>query len=74
MKSYGIFKELCDSNAYSAFARTLSSAKSTIETQKTIKRITGEYIKYAQMGQLVIFDGICYATFIQNPGNDTEYH
>lgn len=74
MKDYGLFKQLRDRNAYSSFARTLSSAKSTAETQKTIKRITQNHIKYAHMGQLVISDGICYSTFIQNPGNDTEHH
>ena len=39
MKDYGIFKELCNRNAYSSLARTLSSAKSTYMTQKTLKRI-----------------------------------
>lgn len=74
MKDYGIFKELCDRNAYSSLARTLSSAKSTYMTQKTLKRITPKYIRYAHMGQLIIDKGICYASFIENPGNDTEHH
>ena len=74
MNNYGIFKQLCDDNNYSVLAKTLSSAKSTFETQKTLKRITQKHIKYAHMGQLVIRDGICYTTFIQNPGDDTEFH
>jgi len=74
MNNYGIFKQLCDNNSYSSLSKTLNSAASTSETQKTIKRITQKHIKYAHMGQLIIKDGICYSTFIQNPGNDSEYH
>lgn len=74
MKDYGIFKTLCDRNAYSALAKTLSSAASTKATQKTLKRITEKHIRYAHMGQLIISDGVCYASFIQNPGKDTEAH
>ena len=74
MKDYGIFKQLCDNNHYSSLSKMLSSAASTADTKKTIKRITQKHIVYAHMGQLVIQNGICYASFIQNPGNDTEAH
>jgi len=75
MKNYGLFKQICDRNAYSSLAKTLSSAASTKKTQNSLKRITQKYIRYAHMGQLVIDkNGICYASFIQNPGNDTEHH
>ncbi len=73
-EDYGIYKFMCDHNGYTALAKSLSSAKSTKETVATIKRITKSDIKYGHMGQLVIKDGICYSTFIQNPGDDTEVH
>ena len=74
MKDYGIFKQLCDNNHYSSLSKMLCSAASTADTKKTIKRITQKHIVYAHMGQLVIQNGICYASFIQNPGNDGEDH
>lgn len=74
MENYGIFKHLCTENAYTSLTKTLNSTFITTETQKTIKRITKSNIQYAHMGQLVIKDGICYATFIQNPGDDGEEH
>ena len=74
MNNYGIFKQLCNDNAYISLTKTLNSTASTIQTQKTIKRITKNNIKYAHMGQLVIKDGVCYSTFIQNPGDDNEHH
>lgn len=74
MNDYGLFRRLCDDNAYYSLARTLSSAESTAQTQKTLKRITQKHIRYAHMGQLIIENGICYSTFIQNPGDDSEHH
>ena len=74
MDNYGIYKHLCTDNSYVSLAKTLSSAASTEATQKTIKRITKDNIVYAHMGQLIIKDGICYASFIENPGNDSELH
>ena len=71
-KGYGIFKELCSENCYNGFSKAVSSAISTRDTLATIKRITKSNIKYAHMGQLVIKDGICYSTFIQNIGDDGE--
>ena len=74
METYGIFKNMASDNHYVAFSKCLSSAHCTSKTLATIKRITKNVIKYAHMGQLVINDGICYATFIQNPGDDGEGH
>ena len=74
MNNYGIYKKLCENNNYSTLAKTLTSTASTEATRKTIKRITKSDITYAHMGQLVIKDGVCYASFIQNSGTDTEYH
>lgn len=71
---YGVFKHLCTENAYVSLTKTLNSAWSTEQTQKTLKRITKQNIRYAHMGELVIEDGICYSTFIQNPGDDGEEH
>ena len=72
MESYGLFKHLATENAYGALTKTLNSAKTTEETQKTIKRITRGNIRYAHMGQLIIDGGVCYTTFLQNPGDDGE--
>lgn len=74
MENYGFFKHIATENAYVALTKTLNSAASTAETQKTLKRITKKDIVYAHMGQLIIKDGICYASFIQNPGKDGEDH
>lgn len=74
MENYGFFKYLATENPYTSITKTLNSAKITAETKKTIKRITKKNIRYAHMGQLVIKDGICYASFIQNPGSDGEDH
>ena len=74
MENYGFFKYLAEENSYKALAKTLNSIKTTAETRKTLKRITKKNICYAHMGQLVIKDGVCYATFIQNPGEDGEDH
>ena len=74
MENYGIYKYLASENPYVSLTKTLNSAKTTIDTQKTLKRITKKDIRYAHMGQLVIKDGVCYASFIQNPGSDGEDH
>jgi len=74
MENYGIFKYLASENPYVSLTKTLNSIKTTTETQKTLKRITKKNISYAHMGQLVIKDGVCYASFIQNPGDDGEEH
>ena len=74
MDNYGFFKYLATENHYTSITKTLNSTKITAETQKTLKRITKKNIKYAHMGQLIIKEGICYATFIQNPGSDGEAH
>jgi len=71
---YGIFKQLATDNHYLSLTKTLNSARCTKETLKSLKRITKKEICYAHMGQLVIHDGICYTTFLQNPGNDGEEH
>ncbi len=71
---YGIFKHLAAENYYTALPKCINSAVCTEETKKSFRRITRRNIVYAHMGQLVISDGICYATFLQNPGNDGEEH
>jgi len=71
---YGIFKQIATDNHYLSLTKTLNSARCTKETTRTLKRITKKEICYAHMGQLVIHDGICYTTFLQNPGNDGEEH
>ena len=73
MDSYGFFKHLATQNCYTALTHTLNSAACTIQTKKTLKRITLPEIQYAHMGQLILKDGVCYATFLQNPGTDTEH-
>ena len=74
METYGIFKHLATENNYTAMSKCINSAVCTQETQESIKRITKNNIVYAHMGQLIISDGICYASFIQNTGNDGENH
>jgi hypothetical protein len=74
MENYSIFKHLLSENHYVSLTKALNSAKTTTETKKTLKRITKNNIAYAHMGQLIIRDGICYTSFIQNPGNDGEEH
>lgn len=72
MENYAFFKHLCTENAYTSMTKTLNSIHCTVETRKTIKVITKKDIVMAHMGELVIDKGICYATFLQNPGNDGE--
>ncbi|MBE6584781.1 MAG: hypothetical protein E7649_07420 [Ruminococcaceae bacterium] len=72
MENYGILKHLCTENAYGVLTKVLNSAKITEDTRKTMKRITRSDIRYSHMGQLIIDDGVCYATYLQNPGDDGE--
>lgn len=74
MENYGIFKHLCNENDYSAMAKFLSSARCSKETRKTLKPITHKNICFGHMGQLLIKDGIAYASFLQNYGDDGESH
>jgi hypothetical protein len=72
-KLYGIFKRLAtETNHYTELTKALNSAKTTEDTKATMKVLTHPDIQYGHMGELVIKDDICYATFIQNPGNDGE--
>ena len=71
---YGIFKQLANDNPYLSLTKCLNSARCTRDTQRTLKRITLPSVRYAHMGQLVIHQGICYATFLQNFGEDGEEH
>lgn len=71
-KFYGIFKRFATENHYTDLTKALNSAASTKDTKATMKPLTKPEIKYAHMGQLVIKDDICYATFIQNAGDDGE--
>lgn len=72
--TYGIFKHLCTENAYSSFVKTLNSIHCTEETRKTFQPITRKGVIYGHMGQLVIDNGIAYATYLQNTGGDGEVH
>ena len=74
MDMYGIIKHIATENYYVAFSKCVNSAVCTEETLQTIKRITLKNIQFAHMGQLIIHEGICYASFIQNPGDDGELH
>jgi len=74
MENYGIYKKFAADNHYTLLTKALNSASSTEKTLKSIRRITREDIRYGHMGQLVIRDGVCYASFIQNIGTDGEAH
>lgn len=74
MDNYGMFKKFSSDNHFVSFTKSVNSAICTEKTLKTLKRITYKNIVYGHMGQLVIKDGICYATFIQNKGSDGEEH
>ena len=69
---YGVFKRFATENHYTDLAKALNSAATTRDTKATIRPVTRKGIVYGHMSQLVIKDGICYATFIENPGNDGE--
>ena len=72
--NYGVFKHQSMFNHYNSITKSVNSVIATEFTQKSLKRITPESIVYGHMGQMVIKDGICYTSFIQNPGNDGEAH
>lgn len=73
-KEYGIFKNMASENHYVSLAKSLNAAQSTKKTAASLKRITHRNNRYGHMGQLVMKDGVCYSTFIQNSGNDGEAH
>lgn len=74
MENHGIYRQLLADNHYVSLTKALNSAVSTKKTLATMKRITKKEILYSHMGQLVIKDGICYSTFLQNTGDDGEGH
>lgn len=67
-KEYGIFKNMASENHYVSLAKSLNAAQSTKKTAESLKRITHRNNRYGHMGQLVMKDGVCYSTFIQNSG------
>lgn len=69
---YGIFKNFSIQNGYSLLSLIANSAKSTSLTSQSLKKVTKNDVAFGHMGQLVIKDGICYASFLQNIGNDGE--
>ena len=69
---YGIFKNFSIQNGYSLLSLIANSAKSTSLTSQSLKKVTKNDVAFGHMGQLVIKDGICYANFLQNIGNDGE--
>nr|DAG37222.1 MAG TPA: hypothetical protein [Caudoviricetes sp.] len=69
---YGIFKNFSSQNGYSSLSVTANSAKSTALTAPTLKKLTKNGIAYGHMGQIIIKNGMCYATFLQNSGTDGE--
>ena len=71
---YSLYKSEAYNNPYSMLSKMLNSAKFTEETQKSMKDISDVGVQYCHMGQLVIQDGICYATYLQNTGDDGEDH
>lgn len=70
--NYGVFKDMCNDNYFKSIAKSINSIRATNEINPTMKKITKSNIKFGHMGQLVIKDGICYSTFIQNSGDDGE--
>lgn len=71
---YGIFRKMASENHCVSLSKALNSAAATKYTLESLKRITRPEMRYGHMGQLVMKDGVCYATFIQNPGTDGEQH
>lgn len=69
---YGIFKNFGNQNCYSLLSLIANSTKSTNLTSQTLKKLTKNDISFGHMGQLVIKDGMCYASFLQNSGTDGE--
>ena len=70
--TYGTLKHFATENYYGVLSKCVNSAVCTEETRATLRRITRRGIVYAHMGQLAIAEGVCYATFLQNAGNDGE--
>lgn len=73
-KFYGIFKRLATENHYTDLTKALNSAAATRDTRATMKSIAHPGIQYGHMGELIIKDDVCYATFIENSGTDGEAH
>ena len=71
---YSLYKSEQADNYYSYLAKLLNSEKFTSETQKSMKDISDVGVQYCHMGQLIINDGICYASYLQNTGDDGEDH
>lgn len=69
---YGIFKNFSSQNGYMSLSVAANSAKSTALTAPTLKKLTKNGIVYGHMGQIIIKNGVCYATFLQNSGTDGE--
>lgn len=69
---YGIFKNFSNQNGYSLLSLIANSTKSTSLTSQTLKKLTKNSISFGHMGQLIIKNGICYASFLQNSGTDGE--
>lgn len=62
-QTYGIFKKLSADNHFVSLTKALNSARTTKETQTTLKNLT---VECSHGGYLVIHNGICYASFIHN--------
>lgn len=69
---YGIFKNFSSQNGYMSLSVAANSAKSTALTAPTLKKLTKNGIVYGHMGQIIIKNGVCYTTFLQNSGTDGE--
>lgn len=69
---YGIFKNFSNQNGYNFLSLIANSTKSTNLTSQTLKNITKSNITFGHMGQLVIKNGVCYSSFLQNTGTDGE--
>jgi len=66
---YGVFKKFSYNNHYVNLTKTLNSAHTTKETQKTLRYITEPTEgRMAHGGVLAIHKGICYTTYIHNYG------
>lgn len=67
------YDQLIESRNYYALAELMAnSLASSAATAPGLKRITRPEIVYSHMGQLIINDGICYVTFLQNRGDGGE--
>lgn len=67
------YDQLLESRNYYALAELMKNSElSTEATAAGLKRVTRPEIIYSHMGQLIIKDGICYASFLQNDGAGGE--